>query len=194
LAQRQLANPSDYARPVRAPSRFAASAGSGGVEGGDGEMVAAFGLEARQTIHWFTVALSASFSSPDFLAARPGSPNAIAAHLTAWDFGLEPGISFPLFPNLDLRAGPGVHLFFGEGSLGNDSQSYSYSKVGLDAWCGLSLAVLPSHFGSRVLFSLLGRVYFASSVDLPQLSRRIPVIDNSFVLMIGYELNVGGSR
>jgi hypothetical protein len=105
---------------------------------------------------------------------------------------LEPGISFPLLPNLDLRAGPGVHLFFGEGSLDNDSQSYS--KAGLDAWYGLSLAVLPSHLGSRVLFSLLGRVYFASSVDLPKLSRRIPIIDNSFLLTIGYEWNVGGAR
>ena len=194
LSQRNLARPSDYVRPARTVSRFAAGLGSGGFEGGDGDMVAGFGLEARQTFHWFTVAVSVSRTSPNFMAARPGATTAVDANLATWDVGFEPGASFTLLPNLDLRAGPGLHLLVGDASFGSgglNGPAQSYSDWAVDAWAGLSLAVLPSHFGSRVLLSLIGRVYFGSSVDLPQLSRRVPIIDNSFLLVVGYEWNLG---
>jgi hypothetical protein len=89
-----------------------------------------------------------------------------------------------------LRGGPGIHFLFGEGSQESTfsgSTSQSFSKAAPSLFASISTAFFVSGRGPRFVLGAEGRAYFFSSVDLPQLLRRVPAANTSFALVLGIE-------
>jgi hypothetical protein len=178
--------------PPRSDSQLALALGAGAVEGGDRQWSAGFAAEVVGRKKWLSVAVGLSHYAPGFMGAEPQrlanfGPQGEPCSFDTWDLALEPGVSFRLAPALDLRLSPGIHLLAGSASANGSSSSSSFSMLGYSAGASLTYAFWGAGSGARWLAGLSARLYFASSADLPGLSRKVPVADDSFILFLGRE-------
>jgi hypothetical protein len=193
LVGKRLAPPEAVAIQPRGSRLAWLAAGIGLGNGGDDSVTTVPSLRLGASFKWFMVQAMYARHSPAFQAElfQSGEHLFVPGDLSTSDFGLEAGAVVRL-GFLELHAGPGLHYLTGTAQIEDDShgilQSASYSKLSPALFASLQTAFLPFRNGLRFLAGVEARVYFASSVDLPDFSRRVPIMNDCFSIFLGVEL------
>jgi hypothetical protein len=200
LAANEIAPSSAVGIPRRGERLMSFAVGLGGVQGGgDDDLAVAPSLRFMESFHLFTLQLVYSHYTSSFQSVLPGfSGLGPQANLHTHDLGLEAGATIHMTPSIELHAGPGIHVLFGNSAAeirsGEESNSSFFGRVSPTLFASVTTSILPFRSGFRFLLGAEARAYFATTVDAPDLSRRVPVANTSFAVFFGGELPSGPEK
>lgn len=174
------------------------AAGFGPVQGsGDDDLSWALSARLGASFGWIMAQAMYTRYASSFGAASKSAvefaPEQFAAALTIDDFGFEAGGVIRLTSDIEIHAGPGVHYLHASpdtsGAAVNfkPAPSADQSKLVPTAFAAISGSFLPFRNGFRFFAGLEARAYFSTSVDFPELSRRVPLANTSFAVFLGGE-------
>jgi hypothetical protein len=201
LVRSRVAPQSAVALAPRSDRLVWIAGGLGLTQGGDsGEAVTP---SARLGISWRWIMLQAMYArwTSSFHGVVQQSAfiiNDDDGELHTDDLGIEAGAVIRLADPVELHAGAGLHYLWGSADAGDAAPSASYAKVAPAIFVSITGAFQPFRSGFRFLVGAEARVYFASSVDLLDFSRQVPLANNEFAIFLGGEIpwssEKGGSR
>jgi len=194
-----ISNKAATAEAVRVPARgdrlITLAAGIGMMQGGgDDDFALAATLRIAASYRWGSLQLFYSHYSSTFIGGQTlGAPQPLGADLATNDIGLEAGAVFRLTPSWEVRAGPGVHFLFGDASFKEDTPTLpsSFTSFAPTLYGSVARSFLATRTGPYLSIGIETRGYFFTSVDLPQLLRKVPVANFSAVLFVALELPWG---
>jgi hypothetical protein len=190
LVGKKIAPASEVAVHERSDKLATLALGIGFVQGsGDSDASFAPSLRAAWSYDWFFAQGMYTRYSSTF-TAEGGIGD---ASLVTNDFGLEAGVVLRLPRNFEVRAGPGAHVLAGTADAGAIGAP-SFSKIAPVLYASVTGSFIPFRGSPWIILGLEGRGYFSTTVELPELGRKLPIANTSVALTLGMELPWGASK
>jgi hypothetical protein len=197
LVAKQIAPAEAVAVEERSEKNLWIAAGLGAALGGSDDSVAvAPSLRVAGAYRFLFAQAVYSHYTSSFQAVDSSFGSVVLANadLTTNDLGLDAGLALRLTRSLELRAGPGLHLLWGNGTFNSpphsstQPSSASFSVASPTLFTSVSSSFISIRHGPRFVLGAEAHVYFLSSVDLPELGRKVPAANVSFGVFLGFEL------
>jgi hypothetical protein len=188
LVTKKVAPASAVGVSERSDKLITVGGGAGFVQGGgDDNFAFAPSLRVMGSLRWLMLQAVYSHYTSSFTGTFSNITQ--SADLTTNDLGLEAGAVVRFTPTIELHAGPGLHYFFGDASVGfpAGAPSFSFAKVAPTLFASLQTSIFLARNAPRLVAGVEAHAYFFTTVDLPELSRTVPAANTSFGLFVGLE-------